>query len=62
MTRAIPNGIEFRNRAFRMGCALLNQQNNCLKNICYHKHYRTFDGSCNNIQMPMKVFKQFFFN
>lgn len=55
-TRIIPNGKDFRDRSFRMGCALPNQPNICGQNACYHERYRTFDGSCNSKESPMKVF------
>lgn len=56
VTRIILNGKDFRDKALHMGCAMLNQPNICSRNTCYHKHFRTIDGSCNNIQTSIKVF------
>ncbi|KAH0619253.1 hypothetical protein JD844_019132 [Phrynosoma platyrhinos] len=34
------------------GCSAHRRTPNC-SNICFHKKYRTHDGSCNNLQHPM---------
>ncbi|VDM31552.1 unnamed protein product [Toxocara canis] len=36
------------------GCARTNLPNPCAEDICYHKHFRTFDGSCNNLENSLK--------
>ncbi|KAL3078983.1 hypothetical protein niasHS_014765 [Heterodera schachtii] len=53
-TRLVPSVEEYENRFFRMGCATMNQENICVQNKCYHEHYRTFDGSCNELQNSLK--------
>ncbi|KAM9316417.1 peroxidasin homolog [Gastrophryne carolinensis] len=34
------------------GCAAHRRMNDC-SNMCFHQKYRTFDGTCNNLQHPM---------
>ncbi|XP_053565790.1 peroxidasin homolog [Bombina bombina] len=34
------------------GCSAHRQTSNC-SDICFHRRYRTHDGSCNNLQHPM---------
>uniref|UniRef100_A0A183C816 ShKT domain-containing protein n=1 Tax=Globodera pallida TaxID=36090 RepID=A0A183C816_GLOPA len=53
-TRIVPSVEEYENRFFRMGCATMNQENICVQNNCYHERYRTFDGSCNDLQHSLK--------
>jgi peroxidase len=52
-TRITPDGNQYRQQAFRDGCAIPNQPNICGQNFCYHKRFRTFDGSCNNLRNPL---------
>ncbi|VDK22000.1 unnamed protein product [Anisakis simplex] len=47
--RLTPNNI------MRDGCVQSNLPNPCAADICYHKNYRTFDGSCNNLRDSLKV-------
>ncbi|KAI1711547.1 shK domain-like domain-containing protein [Ditylenchus destructor] len=53
-TRMVPTGEQYRNTAFRAGCASPNQDNICGRNICFHERYRSQDGSCNNLQVSTK--------
>ncbi|VDK18028.1 unnamed protein product [Anisakis simplex] len=46
--RLTPNNI------MRDGCVQSNLPNPCAADICYHKNYRTFDGSCNNLRDSLK--------
>ncbi|XP_068678168.1 peroxidasin-like isoform X1 [Montipora foliosa] len=34
------------------GCSAHRRVNNC-SDMCFHRKYRTFDGTCNNLQHPM---------
>lgn len=34
------------------GCSAHRRMNNC-SNMCFHRKYRTFDGTCNNLLHPM---------
>uniref|UniRef100_A0A0N4ZCA1 peroxidase n=1 Tax=Parastrongyloides trichosuri TaxID=131310 RepID=A0A0N4ZCA1_PARTI len=36
----------------RIGCGVESLVNDCSQSICYHKYFRTFDGSCNNFKHP----------
>ncbi|KAI6180717.1 ShKT domain-containing protein [Aphelenchoides besseyi] len=49
----VPSG-QYRLNAQNNGCANPAQPNNCSQNLCYHKRYRTADGSCNHLDDPMK--------
>jgi peroxidase len=51
-TRMTATAFDFRARVSSEGCGRPNQPNNCNQNVCYHRRYRTFDGSCNNLQHP----------
>ncbi|KAI6206540.1 Peroxidase mlt-7 [Aphelenchoides besseyi] len=56
----VPSG-QYRLNAQNNGCANPAQANNCSQNLCYHKRYRTADGSCNHLDDPMKVSSLVFF-
>ncbi|KAK0393066.1 hypothetical protein QR680_000039 [Steinernema hermaphroditum] len=48
-TRPVMSRNEFVQITHRKGCAQLNLPNVCEQNMCYHLKYRSFDGSCNNL-------------
>ena len=35
------------------GCIQHRRKVNCSKNLCFHKQYRSIDGTCNNLGNPM---------
>lgn len=53
-TRIVPTQEQFERRGFNIGCLGINQENICSQNMCFHQRYRTFDGSCNNLQNSLR--------
>uniref|UniRef100_A0AC34F8R2 ShKT domain-containing protein n=1 Tax=Panagrolaimus sp. ES5 TaxID=591445 RepID=A0AC34F8R2_9BILA len=53
-TRFVPTVEEYRASTLRQGCAQEIQENNCQQNQCFNANYRTFDGTCNNLQNTKK--------
>uniref|UniRef100_A0A915BCB8 peroxidase n=1 Tax=Parascaris univalens TaxID=6257 RepID=A0A915BCB8_PARUN len=50
---AIPRPITVAN-IMRDGCARMNLPNSCADDICFHKFFRTFDASCNNLNNSLR--------
>ncbi|CAJ0959658.1 unnamed protein product, partial [Mesorhabditis belari] len=44
---------DVRQSNMNFGCAPALRATNCRRNLCYHLKYRTFDGTCNNIEKPL---------
>ncbi|GMT14395.1 hypothetical protein PFISCL1PPCAC_5692, partial [Pristionchus fissidentatus] len=52
-TRPEPSVQEVRSQQRATGCARVATVPDCGRNRCFHERYRTFDGSCNNLQNPL---------
>uniref|UniRef100_A0A914CSD3 peroxidase n=1 Tax=Acrobeloides nanus TaxID=290746 RepID=A0A914CSD3_9BILA len=46
------NDIRSSNTNF--GCVSTLAEHKCSRNLCYHLKFRSFDGSCNNLEEPLK--------
>uniref|UniRef100_A0A7E4VUW8 peroxidase n=1 Tax=Panagrellus redivivus TaxID=6233 RepID=A0A7E4VUW8_PANRE len=53
-TRVAPTLAQYRSALQQQGCAREAQPNVCARNQCFHEKYRSFDGSCNNLQNSLK--------
>ncbi|CAI5442804.1 unnamed protein product [Caenorhabditis angaria] len=53
-TRKTLSTRDVRDSNANFNCAPTQEIPNCNKNLCYHLRYRTFDGTCNNLDKPMK--------
>ncbi|KAK5985729.1 hypothetical protein GCK32_017459 [Trichostrongylus colubriformis] len=52
-TRQVFSVLQMRSRQEQLGCAEVQIPANCNDNECFHKRFRSIDGTCNNLDNPI---------
>ncbi|VDO17280.1 unnamed protein product, partial [Haemonchus placei] len=52
-TRQVFSVLQMRSRQEQVGCAEVQIPASCSNNECFHKSFRSIDGTCNNFENPI---------